>query len=113
EAASRPLGAAHWHRVRRTGGKYPDETAMTHRILPAFLLLLHAALPSTLPAQTYGALDNPTGRPIGGGEGYGDWVNYSTSVLTRQQSVMALATVVTTREQLVTALAASHAGSIV
>jgi hypothetical protein len=67
------------------------------RLALAALALL--SLPTTAPTQTHGALLNPTGRPIGGGEGYGDWV--------------AGGTVVATRTQLIAALQAAQAGAVV
>lgn len=54
-------------------------------------LLTLAGLLSAVSAQTYGALGNPTGRPIGGGEGYGAWLNGTTTVATRAQLERAVA----------------------
>lgn len=55
------------------------------------LVLLASSLTTLTSAQTYGALGNPTGRPIGGGEDYGLWVSGGTRVSTRAGLLNALA----------------------
>ena len=41
-----------------------------------------------LPAQGLGALGNPTGKPLGGGVGYGDWVTIPANVVDDADSLM-------------------------
>jgi hypothetical protein len=50
-------------------------------------------VPPVPAAPTHGAFANPTGRPIGGGEDYGDWVVGGVYVESRTQLLQDLATV--------------------
>src|SRR5690606_1749171 len=72
--------------------------------LLALVVLAAPALlpPARLAAQGVGALGNPTGKPIGGGEGYGDWI-----VPRRTNRVVA------TRAELLAALASATPGTVV
>ncbi|HLQ37776.1 MAG TPA: VCBS repeat-containing protein [Planctomycetota bacterium] len=69
-------------------------------------LFLALVLLAPLPAQTYGALGNPTGRPIGGGEAYGDWISAFGSLGQPAQRV-------STASQLVSALTTATPGTVV
>lgn len=70
-------------------------------IRTASLLALLAVVPS-LPAQGIGALSNPTGHPLGGGEDYGDWISPSRRLIG-----------ISTRADLLSALANATTGTLV
>src|SRR5687768_10256275 len=83
-----------WPADTRT--RNPHEQLMKPSLL-AFVLAACAGIPAAGPAQV-GALSNPTGRPIGGGEGYGSWVD---------------GFVVADRAQLLAALQNARSGAVV
>jgi hypothetical protein len=75
---------------------------MSRASIASLLLAIigNATLAGHSAAESAGALSNPTGRPIGGGEGYGDWAN-------------AQAQPVSTAAELVDQLATATDGTIV
>jgi hypothetical protein len=75
-------------------------------VLAALLLLAALAPLQSIALGHDGALSNPTGRPIGGGEDYGDWVN-------GPRCARKLCPRVTTKAQLLGALNNAGPGTVV
>lgn len=59
------------------------------RFVPVSLLLAAAALAQVTPPETFGAESNPTGDPLGGGEGYRDVVTTGDLVATSKAELLA------------------------